>query len=171
MITILGRDIPNNLDELTIEQFEKITDINNNQDNDPIEKHLKIFDYLGIAESEFNDTDISEFIEIVKEFNSIPSTDYPIIESVTIDGYVYTAEMKLTVRDTKLIEKLVIAKQAGYISQMLAIMFKREDLSNVEHYTEAHLKHKASLFKSLNASISVPYMMFIANKVKSNAVE
>jgi hypothetical protein len=32
MVTILGREIPNKIEELTIEQFEAITDINNNKD-------------------------------------------------------------------------------------------------------------------------------------------
>jgi hypothetical protein len=51
MITILNREIPNQLEELTIEQFEAITDINNNQELDPIDKHLQVFAYLGIPES------------------------------------------------------------------------------------------------------------------------
>jgi hypothetical protein len=58
-----------------------------------------------------------------------------------------------------------MSKDAGYISQIVAIMFKREDLSNTEHYAEAHLKHKAKLFKELKANIAIPYLTFIAQKI------
>jgi len=172
MITILNREIPNQIDELTIEQFEAITEINNNKDLDPIDKHLQVFAYLGIPEVDFWDTDVSDFIEIVKDFNSLDKDmDYPVVEELEIEGYTYKAEMKLTVRDTKLIEKIALKKDKGYVSEMLAVMFKRVDLSNTEHYTDAHIKQKAKLIRKLNAAISVPYMLFIANKVNGQATQ
>jgi hypothetical protein len=36
--------------------------------------------------------------------------------------------LKLTVRETKLIEKIAIHKQKGYISDMMAVMFKADHL-------------------------------------------
>jgi hypothetical protein len=166
MITILGKEIPNQMKELTIEQFEMITEINNNKDLDAVDKHLKIFEYLGIPEKDFWDVDISDFIEMVKAFNSLDKNiDYPTIDTIEIDGYTYTAQMKLTVRDTKHIEKLAIEKPKNYISQMMAVMFKREDLTPAEHYAEAHIKHKAKFICKMTADISIPYVMYIANKV------
>ena len=108
MITILNREIPNQLEELTIEQFEVITDINNNQELDPIDKHLQVFAYLGIPESEFWDYDVADFVGMVKEFNSAERKEYPVVEELEIDGYIYKAQMKLTVRDTKMIEKVAL---------------------------------------------------------------
>lgn len=169
MITILNRDIPNQLEELTIEQFEVITEINNNQELDPIDKHLQVFAYLGIPESEFWDYDVADFVGMVKEFNSAERKEYPVVEELEIDGYIYKAQMKLTVRDTKMIEKVALRKEKGYISEMLAIMFKREDLTPTEHYTDAHIKQKAKLIRKLNAAISIPYMMFIAQKIGQQA--
>lgn len=169
MITILNREIPNQLEELTIEQFEVITEINNNQSLDPIDKHLQVFAYLGIPESEFWDYDVADFVAMVKEFNSAERKDYPTIEELELDGYVYKAQMKLTVRDTKLIEKIALKKEKGYISEMLAVMFKREDLTPTEHYADAHIKQKAKLIRKLNAAISIPYVMFIANKIGQQA--
>jgi hypothetical protein len=165
MITILNREIPNQLDELTIEQFEAITDINNNQELDPIDKHLKVFTYLGIPEAEFWDTDVADFVEYVKKFNTMEQKQYPTIEELEIEGYTYKAQMKLTVRDTKLIEKIALHKEPGYISSMLAVMFKRDDLTSTEHYTDAHIKQKAKLIRKLNASIAMPYLIFIAEKI------
>ena len=165
MITILNREIPNQIDELTIEQFEAITEINNDPNLDPIDKHLKVFAYLGIPESEFWDYDVADFVVMVKDFNSMDQKDFPVVEELELDGYIYRAEMRLTVRDTKMIEKIALHKVKGYISEMLAIMFKREDLTPTEHYTDAHIKQKAKLIRKLNANISIPYIMFIANKI------
>lgn len=169
MVTILNREIPNQIEELTIEQFEAITDINNNQELDPIDKHLQVFAYLGIPESEFWDYDVADFVGMVRDFNSSEQKDYPRVEEIELEGYVYKAQLKLTVRDTKLIEKITIRKEKGYVSEMLAVMFKREDLTPAEHYTDAHIKHKAKLIRKLNASISIPYIMFIAHKIGQQA--
>lgn len=165
MINVLNRDIPNQLDEITIEQFETITDINNDPNLDPIDKHLKVFAYLGIPESEFWDYDVAEFINVVKAFNTLEQKEHATVEELELDGYTYKAQMKLTVRDTKMIEKVALHKEKGYISEMLAIMFKRDDLTPAEHYTEAHIKHKAKLIRKLTANIAVPYLIFIAEKI------
>ena len=165
MITILGRDIPNHLDELTIEQFEVITELSNNKELDAVDKHLQIFASLGLAESEFYDVDVADFIEYTNQFNTIPEIEYPTISQIELAGYSYTAEMKLTVRDTKLIEKIAIHKPKGYISDVLAIFFKRDDLTSTEHYADAHLKLKAKLIKELKANIAIPYLLFITNKL------
>ena len=165
MITILGREIPNNLDELTIEQFENITELSANSTIDPVDKYLQIFGSLGLEESLFYDVDIADFIEFTNQFNNIPEIDYPTISQIELAGYSYTAEMKLTVRDTKLIEKIAINKPKGYISDVLAIFFKRDDLTSTEHYAEAHLKLKAKLIKELKANVAIPYLLFITKKL------
>ena len=171
MIKIFEREIPNKMDELTIEQFEKVTEITNNKELDNIDRYIKIFEYFGVKESEWDDNDVelSDFIEIVKEFNSNNYEKKEPIESIELDGYTYEAKMKLSVKDTKMIEKLIGRKSHNWISDLLALMFKRTDLSQVEHYTEAHLKHKAKLFKQLKAEIAVPYLVFVTEKISSHA--
>ena len=168
MVTILGKEIPNRIEELTIEQFEAITDINNNKEIDPVDRHLQIFEYLGIPESEFFDFDINDFIDIVKEFNTMPEPmgDIEPVGVLELDGFTYTAELKLTVRETKLIEKIAIHKQKGYISDMMAVMFKADHLTPAEHYADAHLKLKSKHIRKLKAEICIPYIMFVANKIK-----
>jgi hypothetical protein len=165
MVTILNREIPNQLDELTIEQFESITDINNDTNLDPIDKHLKVFAYLGIPESEFWDYDVADFVQFVKLFNTMEHKEYATVEEIELENYIYRAEMKLTVRDTKMIEKIALHKEKGYISEMLAVMFKREDLTSTEHYTDAHIKHKSKLIRKLTANIALPYLIFISEKI------
>jgi hypothetical protein len=106
---------------------------------------------------------------MVKEFNVSAKEDLTQVTEFELEGYKYVGEFKLSVRDTKLIEKCVILKAPGYIAEITAIMFKREDLSNTEHYAEAHLKHKAKLFKELKANIAIPYLHFIAQKINQQA--
>jgi hypothetical protein len=171
MIKIFEREIPNKMDELTIEQFEKVTEITNNKELDNIERYVKLFEYFGVKESEWdeNDVELSEFIEKVKEFNSNNYEVKDAVESFELEGYTYEAQMKLSVKDTKVIEKIVNNKSSNWISDLLALMFKRSDLSSTEHYSEAHLKHKSKLFKKLKAEIAVPYLVFVTEKISSHA--
>ena len=171
MIKIFEREIPNRMDELTIEQFEKVTEITNNQELDNIDRYIKIFEYFGVKESEWddNDVDLSEFIDKVKEFNSSKYEKKDAVESIELEGYTYEAKMKISVKDTKMIEKIIGRKSNNWISDLLALMFKRTDLSNTEHYSEAHLKYKSKLFKQLKAEIAIPYLVFVTEKIASHA--
>lgn len=169
MITIFEREIPNKMSELTIEQFEKISQILNNQDFDNIEKYVEMFKYLGIQEHEWDDYPFSEFVKLVQQFNLDSYTPQDAVKSIELDGYTYTAEMRLSVKETKLIEKIVNTKPNHYISDILAIMFKRTDLSNVEHFADAHLKQKAKLFRHQKAELCVPYIVFVTEKIAEYA--
>lgn len=169
MITVFDREIPNKMDELTIEQFEKISQILNNQEFDNIEKYVEMFKFLGIDEKLWDDYPFSEFIELVQKFNLDSYTPKEAITSIELEGYTYTAEMRLSVKETKLIEKIVNTKPNHYISDILAIMFKRTDLSNTEHFSDAHLKHKAKLFRTQKAELCVPYIVFVTEKIAEYA--
>jgi len=175
MITIFERDIPNKMSELTIEQFEKISQILNNKEFDNIEKYVEMFKYLGIEEQMWDDYPFSDFIQLVQQFNLDSYTPQEAVESIELEGYTYKAEMRLSVKETKLIEKIVNSKPNHYISDILAIMFKRTDLSNTEHFADAHLKQKAKLFRTQKAELCVPYIVFVTEKIaeyaKANAPE
>jgi hypothetical protein len=51
----------------------------------------------------------------------------------------------------------------------MAIMFKRSDLSNTEHFADAHLKHKAKIFRTQKAELCVPYIVFVTEKIAEYA--
>ena len=168
MVKILDKEIPNQLKELTVQQFEDITSIHAQQDLDAIEKHLKVFELFGITENDFENTTIEQFKMYVKEFNNIKGK--PLLQpTIELDGYKCTAfegeEFKLSVKDTKHIEKVMNSKHKGYISEMLAILFKREDLTKAEHYSDAHIKHKAKMIRELKAELAVPYLVEIGQKL------
>jgi hypothetical protein len=76
--------------------------------------------------------------------------------------------MKLSVKDSRIVEKIVKKENKEYISDIMALMFKRTDLTNAEHYDPAHLKHKAKLFSKLKADISIPYLTFVTFKISNH---
>jgi hypothetical protein len=168
MIELFGKEIPSKMEELTLEQFQKISAIHNNDEYDTLEKHCKVFEYLGITEDEM-DVDFELFLENVKLFNKDNYTKKDPIEEIEIEGYTYRAEMKLSVKDSRIVEKIVKKDNKEYISEIMALMFKRTDLSNAEHYDSAHLKHKAKLFSKLKADISIPYLTFVTYKITNHA--
>ena len=168
MIKLFGKEIPSKMDELTLEQFQKISAIHNNDEYDTLEKHCKVFEYLGITEEEM-DVDFDLFLANVKEFNNNNYDKKDPVEEIEIEGYTYKAEMKLSVKDSRIVEKIVKKDNKEYISDIMALMFKRTDLSNTEHYDPAHLKHKAKLFSKLKADISIPYLTFVTYKITNHA--
>ena len=170
MVTILGIEVPNQLNELTVQQFETITTIHANPELDAIDKHLQVFEFLGVPTIEWDNVEIEEFKEIVRNFNDIQSKP-ELVNTLEIDGYTYTAfedKFKLSVKDTKHIEKIMHSKHKGYISELLAVLFKRTDLTKVEHYSDAHIKLKAKLIRELKAELAVPYLVEIGQKLSKH---
>ena len=168
MIELFGKEIPSKMDELTLEQFQKISAIHNNEEYDTLEKHCKVFEYLGVTEEEM-DVEFDVFLANVKEFNKDNYTKKDPVEEIEIDGYTYKAEMKLSVKDSRIVEKIIKKDNKEFISDIMALMFKRTDLSNTEHYDPAHLKHKAKLFSKLKADIAIPYLTFVTFKITNHA--
>ncbi len=87
MIQIFDQEIPNKMSELTIEQFEKISQILNNQDFDNIEKYVEMFKYLGIKEEMWDDYPFSEFIKLVQEFNLDSYTPNEAQTTIELEGH------------------------------------------------------------------------------------
>jgi hypothetical protein len=170
MVEILGKEIANEMNELTIQQFEEITDIHANEKLDIIEKHLEVFKYMGVS-NDIEEVDFEVFKEYVEKFNTAKVPSSELLKRFEKDGYTYQAyddDFKLTAKDTKLIEKILGNKHKGYISEVLAVLFKRTDLTKTEHYTDAHIKHKAKLIRELKADVAVPYLVAVANKINNH---
>ncbi len=167
MVTILGKEIPNELNELTIQQFEDITEIHSNEKLDHVEKHLEVFKYMGVPE-EIEDVDFEDFKEYIRIFNTAKAPEGILLKRFEADGYTYQAydeEWKLSAKETKLIEKILNNKHKGYISEVLAVLFKRTDLGKNEHYTDAHIKHKAKIIRQMTAEVAVPYLVAVAETI------
>ena len=170
MVNILGFDVPNQLNELSVQQFETITTIHADPELDAIDKHLQVFEFLGVPTIKWDDVEIEEFKEIVRAFNNVTGTP-ELVNTLELDGYTYVAfddKFKLSVKDTKHIEKIMSSKHKGYISEMLAVLFKRTDLTKAEHYSDAHIKLKAKMIRELKAELAVPYLVEIGQKLSKH---
>lgn len=167
MVTILNKEIPNELNELTIQQFEDITEIHANEKLDHVEKHLEVFKYMGVPE-EIEDVDFETFKDYIKAFNSAKAPEGILLKRFENDGYTYEAyqdEWKLSAKETKLIEKILNNKHKGYISEVIAVLFKRTDLTKNEHYTDAHIKFKSKIIREMPAEVAVPYLVAVAETI------
>lgn len=165
MIQINGIEIPNTLDELTIEQFDHLNKIDNNQDLDTIEKWIEKFVYLGVQEKYFDNLELEDFANYIKLFNKseVPSTEK--IAQLVIDKYTYEASENIGVKDLGMIEKIYRSQDENFTAQTMSILFKRTDLTRTEHYAPAHLKFKSNLMKKQSAKIAFPYILDILQKI------
>lgn len=162
MVIVNGVNVPTLANEMSLWQFEHISTILNNKHTDTIEKYIKVLVYWGVSKEYLNDLSVDEFGEIIKSLNesNVTNTDY--LKEFEIDGYTYRAydeEFKLKVKDLQAIERCF--RNEKYLCRMMAVIFKRTDLTDAEHYSEAHIKHKAKLFKDINAEISIPYLAYV----------
>lgn len=168
MITVREAEIKSNVLEYTLGEFEVLSKILNNEDLEYIDKYLEIFRRLGIDESVINDLDDNEFFEIVKSLNEKIDIPKEMIKSIEIKGYMYSAysgdEFKLMIKDLSKIENCIKSGK-DYLTEAIAIIFKRDDLSSTEHYIKEHIEYKKSLFKELPVAQFMPYIVYIAEKM------
>ena len=167
MIKIKKHEVKNTVEELTVEQFEEISAIQNDESLNYIDKQIKVFTTLGVPQDVIDDMEIDEFKKTVKKFNNVKPKEYPFLAEVEIEGFVYKAydkKFKLPIKDLKHIENKIKSSPKKYIAFMLAVIFKREDLTKTEHYDQAHLKQKEKLFSKLPAAICIPYINYIGKE-------
>jgi hypothetical protein len=173
MIKIGTTKINNEITEFSIEQFEKLSATMANKELDQFEKWAKIFVDLGADEDEVYDLEFEKFTEIVKDFcDTKKKPTKKFLKSIDFDGYTYQShedEFKLNVRDLKMIEKAVSTSPENYICKVMAIIFKRTDLTKAEHYGDSHLALKSKMFKEQKANIAIPFMAYIGAKLGNTA--
>lgn len=172
MIKIRDYEIKSSLTEWTIGEYENIITILSDDKLDFIDKYIKVLELLGLPDEVLDKLGDDEFFEIVQNIldNNI---DNNFKKEFELHGYTYRAyegdEYKLSVRDMAKIENIIKSDDVK-LSRILAVIFKREDLTNTEHYDKAHLDYKAKIFKELNADIVIPYILLIEKKMVKKLV-
>jgi hypothetical protein len=161
--------IKSDVTEFTIRDFERIN-YYIQKDNDFFTHWINIFVYLGVPEDVVDDLDGNDFINIVKHI-STNDIGCEFVREIELGGYKYVCEFKndeprITANMFKYIQKA--CNKDYYISDIMAILFKREDLTLNEHYDKSHLEYKSVLFSSLPASMCLPYMTYIDIKYVEN---
>jgi hypothetical protein len=146
-------------DTILLRQFEQMSIILNQEDKDAIEKYEEIFKSFGVTDDVLNEMTVAEFGKAIKDFVEESQKNNDVfVKEFDIDGYTYKAFDTLKVKDLRIISKYQTSVR--YAGEMMAICFKRTDLSDVEHYADAHIRHKAQLFRDkLTADICIPYIV------------
>ena len=166
-------EIKNEANELLVGQFEKLSEILNDETNDRVESYIKVFTELGIPGEVIDSMDYDDFIKIIRQLNLSDVLENEYKQEIKIGDYTYTSyegdTFKLKVKDMSLIETCVKSNPNRYIGELLAVLFKRTDLSKVEHYDKEHLKHKAKLFRSnVTADVAIPFIVYFSDKLIKN---
>jgi hypothetical protein len=133
-----------------------------------------VLEKLGVPINYVEQMDNDSFIEFIKEFtNSESSTKFT--RKIEIEGYEYVGieegefKPKFTPNTIRLIEKYMKKSPEKYFAEILAVFFKRTDLTTKEHYVEAHIKYKASLFREyITAEVAMPYIYFASESLLLN---
>lgn len=132
----------------------------------PVTAYMKIFEHLGMPMEVLNIIDTVTLMSIVSDFNSDFTMDGgELARTVEVNGrryYAYTEDttFNLKSRDFSKIEEYLEHKEVWFL-YALAVIFKDEELTNNEHYDDAHIKHKSELFKTLPTSITLPYLTYL----------
>jgi hypothetical protein len=165
--------IKNSSEEFTITEFETICSILNDTSIPKYSKWSQIFIYLGIPEDVIDTFDSSAFVSIIKEFELESPTTNTITKEIIIDGYTYVAydsEFFLSVKQMGLIEEFISKDSDKYLGELMAIIYKREDLTKAEHFDKAHIKHKAKLFREhITADKALPFIGYLSKQLINDA--
>lgn len=168
---IKGYNVPTKLSEMTIGQFEKVNKIMSDESSLKIERYIDYLESLDIPNDVILSITDDELFSVIKSIGEKEDITNELLKSFELEGYTYKSydeEFSIRAIELSMIEKRINKDSSNYFSYIIAILFKREDLTNREHYTDAHIKHKADLFKNLSAIDFYPYVIMVAEKLSKN---
>lgn len=168
MHTIRDYEIPTSINEMTVARFEAISVILKDESFSTVERYFEVLSFLGIPDLVMNDLSDEELFSAISAFSSQPKNN-ELIPAFELGGYTYRAyendgKFIMKARDLAYIEKSA-KRESAWLSYILAIIFKREDLGPNEHYADAHIKLKAKIFGELNAGDYYPYLLAVTARI------
>ena len=135
MIKIREVEIPTQMEDFNVGQFEIATKILNDESITYVERYIDVLEAFKVSNELLDTLTDDELFEIIKSFQEV-SKDIPkgLKRTIEIDGYTYSsydegAEFNLRAKDLSLIEK-AFSDKSNYFSGILSVIFKRDDLSN-----------------------------------------
>ena len=165
-------NLRNELDELTVGEFEKISSILNDTEKNLLDKWAEVFTLLGVPQDIIDYFDAETFVSVIKQFNFIneKKTLKTIEKVITVDNVDYVAydgdEFKMTVKQLCLIEDFIKKNSNRYLGDILAVIYKSVNIDDNMHFDKAHIKHKAELFrKELSAKYAMPLLVYLSKKI------
>lgn len=158
--------------EVTLNELARISAILDNGSEDEgvdfADKWLRVIEI--VSSSDFVDVMHIEHMEqIIKDF-AVVGIKNKIQPTFEVNNRVYTLamdgeEMRVSGRDMVAIEAMA-RKGGAWATKAIALLYKDEQLTPKEHYTPAHIKHKADLFgNAMTAEIAAPVIFQLSKKI------
>ena len=147
MIKINGNDYPTQVNEMTLEQWVNVSDAIRTFEKEPVMQLEAVLKSLGVPQNEIDNIELSFTKELYAAMDG-RSDGLELVE--TIDKYSINLNLPLTVKVSKMIDKL--HEVGNQTIALLAFFYRDENLTDVEHFDKAHIKHKANQFKKMPAS-------------------
>jgi len=156
--------LKNLFSEITIEEFEKTAALN--EGTQFYAYYLDAFEILGFSKELCDSIDTDNLIEIIKDFKKIVKQPKKLKHEFKLDGHTYEAfdaKSSVNARDFADVQKLMyqfaVNNDYKWVSEAMAIIFKRTDLSATEHKDKSHREEKANLFKiHMTMDYALPYV-------------
>ena len=147
--------IKNEFNEITIGEFETITELLNDKNKDNFEKFYSVFILLGIDVDMLDQIDLNGFSTLINEWKDFGDLDIDsFVRTVEFDGVTYSAyeegkEFKFTVKMMRQIN--AINKTDIKYSDVLSVIFKNDETDDKEV--------KSELFNNITCDIALPYII------------
>lgn len=160
--------IKNQLNEFYIGEFEELMIIMNDKIN-YLDKWSSIFIKLGVPNYVIDNMDADDFINIINKIEFDLESDIKITKSIEIDGqnYVYNFdEVKINVKEMRLIEDFIVKDNQKYLSEIMAVLYKNENSDKNINFDLTHIKHKAKLFNdNITIDKCIPFIKYLSIKI------
>jgi hypothetical protein len=161
-------EVKSTMSEILINDFETIISIMNNKKN-YIDRWSEVFIILGLPEAVLENMDSSDFINVIKEIDINTDVEVKLEKEITIDNVVYKTkhdEVKISVKEMRLIEKFIIDNDSKYIGDIMAVLYRNESSDDTINFDLSHIKYKAKLFRdNVTVDKSLPFLKYLSTKI------
>lgn len=161
-------EVKNKLDEILIGDFENIISIMNTKKN-YIDRWSEIFIILGLPQEVVDNMDSSDFINVIREIDIDTNVEVELHKEITIDDILYQLkhdEVKISVKEMRIIEKFIIENESKYIGDIMAVLYRNEKSDDIINYDLTHIKYKAKLFReNITVDKSLPFLKYLSTKI------
>ena len=171
MIKVGSKQIKNLPSELTIDEFEAMSRVLNNDKLLEIDKYREVFKLQGADADEVDELTFEEFGKLVNAFNAIGEVDKGLTQSFEIKGFTYKSykgeTFSLMAKDMAICERVVKQNPDKHLAEIIAVLFKRDDLTKAEHYDTAHINYKAELIREaeIKADVALPFIVIVTHQL------
>lgn len=147
MITIQGVAYPIKPSEMTLKQWTDVSFLIQKFEKEPIMQLEGVLKSIGVPSEVIDNVELSMSKELSAEMVE-DASEYQLHDEV--DGYKLNLDLPLNIKLSKKIDHIGSTFENPTVA-VLAFFYRDENLTDAEHYADAHIKHKMKKFKNLPA--------------------